>query len=1007
MRHHRRLWAALCLILAPAAAFAATSSAWLTRTWQTEEGLPNTYVSSIVQGQDGFLWVATPVTLARFDGVRFTKFPFRSANETDYQGTRQSQGARKLGLSRNGGLWITPVRGPLVYLSPDQAQVSSPDTGLTPGTDPTTSFEDNEGTLWIAAAGMVLALKNGSVSRFGEAEGVPSGTVYSLTMDEEGLVWLVKGGRASGSRVMVFRNGRFEAVALIKGSARLAGSRAKGVWIANREHLFKCDAQGALRDFGIFQPNHPSTEVEVVMEDHAGAVWIGTDGNGLFRHDASGFEKIETSYPKILCMVEDRENNLWVGTGGGGLDRISPRAVQMEGMETGSSLSGIQSICEDTAGALWGATQNGLLVCRHDEKWNPFAAGIRGRVDCVATDRNGAVWIGTQDGSLHCWHNDQLISWDGTKGLLANSVVALLPSSKGDLWLAEYSPNGVQCLHDGILHNVTFPRDTGRIYALAEDILGNIWVGTSKGLLLRAEGDHLVDETSRTVASGRAIRSLYATPDGSLWLGYGGWGLGRLKNDHFSRVGSEQGLPDDYLSQMIGDDQGWLWFGSAEHGIFKIRQQQLEQALEDHTTRLRPVLYGRNEGLLGMEVFGNSPGAIRSSDGRLWIPMRKALAVVDPKILRENPEPPKVTLTRVLLDGRSIASYGGMTFTQHLANIKTLNAPLRLPPDPRRLEIDFTALNFNAPENVHLQYQLENVDNDWVEAELQRSASYSRLPAGDYKFRVRACNADGLWNEASAPLGLIVAPFLWQTWWFRLGALCVFTSAVIGVVRYISFRRLKAELRTLGQQAVLDKERTRIARDLHDDLGCSLTHVALLLEMNEQKSAASKETNGKVQLYSPMVRQVVKSVDEIIWAISPRNDQLQYMLDYIVEFAVDFLHAAGIHPHVDLPDQVSEHVVSPEVRHNLFLVVKEALNNIARHSEASEVRFSVTNTAKQLDIVIEDNGRGFDHVPDTASADGLRNMRQRTEEIGGQFQITSKPGSGTRVSLSYTWPQGH
>src|SRR5262249_13529603 len=164
-----------------------------------------------------------------------------------------------------------------------------------------------------------------------------------------------------------------------------------------------------------FQPNHPSTEVEVVMEDHAGAVWIGTDGNGLYRHDASGFEKIETSYPKILCMAEDRENNLWVGTGGGGLDRISPRAGQMEGMETGSSLSGIQSICEDSAGMLWGATQNGLLVCRRDEKWSPFAAGIRGRVACVAADRTGAVWIGTQDGSLHCWRDNQLISWDGTK----------------------------------------------------------------------------------------------------------------------------------------------------------------------------------------------------------------------------------------------------------------------------------------------------------------------------------------------------------------------------------------------------------------------------------------------------------------------------------------------------------------------------------------------------------------------------------------------------------------
>ena len=454
---------------------------------------------------------------------------------------------------------------------------------------------------------------------------------------------------------------------------------------------------------------------------------------------------------------------------------------------------------------------------------------------------------------------------------------------------------------------------------------------------------------------------------------------------------------------MIGDDQGWLWFGSAAHGIFKIRQQQLEQAMEDHKTRLRPILYGRNEGLLGMEVFGNTPGAIRSRDGRLWIPMRKALAVVDPKILRENPEPPTVILTHVVLDGQTIASYGGVTFTQRLANLKTLAAPLRLPPGHRRLEIDFTALNFNAPENVHLQYELEGYDNDWVEAEPQRSASYPRLAAADYKFRVRACNADGLWNEAGTSLRFIVTRFFWQTWWFRLGVLALFTSSVIGVVRYISFRRLRLQLRALEQQAALDKERARIARDLHDDLGCSLTHVALMLEMNEQDAPAPSQGNGKSKLCSPIVRQVVKSVDEIIWAISPRNDHVQYLFDYIVEFAVEFLHTAGIRPQMDLPEFIPDQTVTPEARHNLFLVVKEALNNVARHAHATEVRFRLTATPEKLGITIEDNGRGFEHARNGASADGLRNMRQRMEDISGQFHLESKPGVGTRVSLEYSY----
>jgi signal transduction histidine kinase len=244
-----------------------------------------------------------------------------------------------------------------------------------------------------------------------------------------------------------------------------------------------------------------------------------------------------------------------------------------------------------------------------------------------------------------------------------------------------------------------------------------------------------------------------------------------------------------------------------------------------------------------------------------------------------------------------------------------------------------------------------------------------------------------------------------------LAFVALFTSAIIASVRYVSFRRLRLKLRLLEQQAMLDKERTRIARDLHDDLGCSLTHVALLLEMHEQQAAHGdghgngNGANGKTQPCSPMVRNVIKSVDEIVWAINPRNDNLQYFVDYTVEFSVNFLHTAGIRPRVELPERLPERPVSPEVRHNLFLVVKEALNNVVRHARASEANFQLTTTDEQLHIVLEDNGCGFERPSESVSADGLRNMRQRMEEIGGNFELDSLPGKGTKVSLSYPWPK--
>jgi len=208
----------------------------------------------------------------------------------------------------------------------------------------------------------------------------------------------------------------------------------------------------------------------------------------------------------------------------------------------------------------------------------------------------------------------------------------------------------------------------------------------------------------------------------------------------------------------------------------------------------------------------------------------------------------------------------------------------------------------------------------------------------------------------------------------------------------------------LEQQAALDKERTRIARDLHDDLGGSLTQVSLLLDRAQRNLPAPGPSGNGVQRCSTLVRQVARSVDEIIWAINPRNDTLRYLIDYISQFVVEFLHTASIRCRVDLPEQIPDQTVSPEARHNLLLVVKETLNNIARHSHANEARFSVTADKTQLTITIEDNGMGFDPSTSKASGDGLRNIRQRMEEIGGECQIESKPKAGTRAFFRYQYP---
>jgi signal transduction histidine kinase len=326
-----------------------------------------------------------------------------------------------------------------------------------------------------------------------------------------------------------------------------------------------------------------------------------------------------------------------------------------------------------------------------------------------------------------------------------------------------------------------------------------------------------------------------------------------------------------------------------------------------------------------------------------------------------------------------------------------------VPPNHRRLEFEFTALSFVGTENISFRCRLDGYDDDWVEPKQGRVAWYPRLDKGDYKFRVKACNSEGIWNETSTPFAFIVTPFFWQTWWFQSAVVAAFTGLVIAVVRYVSFRRLRAQLLVLEQQAALYKERARIAKDIHDDLGASLTQISLLGELAHQDRAAPDKVGEHVNVIANTARRAVKSLDEIVWAVNPRNDTLAHFIDYTGQFALDYLRLAGVRCRLDLPEHVPARELSTDVRHNLFLVVKEAINNTVKYAHATELRLRIAVTDENLELSVEDNGCGFEQPSEADGADGLRNMRQRMADIGGRCWIQGRPGAGAKIALELPW----
>jgi signal transduction histidine kinase/ligand-binding sensor domain-containing protein len=987
-----RVWSGLIFLLAGFPALCATNSGWFTRVWQIDDGLPDNNINRIVQGADEYLWLVTPVGLIRFDGVNFT--PVLTVEE--FNGPY----VREITCSRQGVLWVAFAGGRIIGLNPNFSTISLGGRAL-PNRAPVAMATDDDGVLYLGYFEGIYRAQGSHIKKLSAADGVPPGLFHTMISDGLGNIWLSK-----GNQICCFQNGKFRPTAIMDGVQYMAATRTNAIWLGANAHLFSCGLNGKLLDCGAFQ--HPSDAAVVsLLEDHTGAVWIGTHGNGLFHYSQSRFERVETSHSSILSLAEDHEGDIWAGTGGGGLNRITRSGVQLEALENNQVHSQIQSICQDAAGQFWGATLNSVLVSRTGNRWKPALtnAWFAEKTISVAADRN-AFWVGTGTGRLVRIVNNQN-DWETNLG--HGPIRGLFPAAGGDIWIV--GSNVLERLHDEQIENITLPRQVRGVYAITEDAAGKIWAGAN-GILLRLDGTNIEDMTSLLPISGRPVCCLCGTEDGSVWIGSRAGGLMRFKNGQVGQVGLSQGLANNTISQIVADKRGWLWFGSSR-GIFKLRQREVDKAMTNHGITLRPIIYGKNEGLISQEAVSSLtspfilPRAILASDGDVFVLTHTGVVEANPNFLVESTLSPPISLTLFSTDGQITASQDGVASSPIIVNLKATNGSLEISPSHRHLEFYFTAFHFHAPENLRFRYQLAGYDNDWIDAGTERSASYSRLAAGNYEFRAQASVGDGPWSEPAATVSFEVVPFFWMTWWFRAAVLLAFTMSLIAIVRYVSYRRLRMKLRASQQQSAVERERGRIARDIHDDLGNRLTEIQLLTGLAQRNREIPKDAGARIGEISSAARQATDALDEIVWAINPRNDTLPHLINYLGQFTTDFLRTAGIQCRVDLPENPPAKSVSAEVRHNLFLVIKESLNNIARHSAATEVSILILVTDKSLSIIVKDNGRGFNGAPGHSGADGLDNMRRRIADIGGEFQITSKPGAGTCISLNGLWLAGN
>jgi signal transduction histidine kinase len=607
----------------------------------------------------------------------------------------------------------------------------------------------------------------------------------------------------------------------------------------------------------------------------------------------------------------------------------------------------------------------------------------------VNVDHTQTVWVGTRRGLFTMPDGAaafQLVPRSEFAGLIS----VIYPDHTNRLWVG--TQVGLWCRENQNWKTYTTADGltTNDVRAIAEDKEGNVWIGTERGGLncLRA-GKFTSFRKSEQGLPSDNVSALRADADGALWVGTSA-GLARLQNGKWTRYTTQQGLANNGIGSLVEDHQGDLWVGSYA-GIMRLTKKSLNDFARDPTNSIVCRDYGESDGLPTSECSQDSqPASCVTPDGRLWFATINGLVTVQPSDLKPNQFQPPVIIETVFVE--SAQQNTNTLFAKPIQSIT-------VPPGKEHLEIHYTSLNLAAAERAQFKYSLEDHEETWTMAGSRRVAPFSNLSPGQYRFRVKAANEDGVWSEPGAFLIINVLPPFWRHGWFIALMTACLIGLIVGIVYFLSTQKLQRQLAVLKQQEALELERARIARDLHDQLGANLTQVALLGELAESDKTLPDEVESHARQISNTARETTKALDEIVWAVNPSNDTLDGLINYVCKYAQEYFEIAGLRYRLDVPAKLPDATVPPEVRHNVFLAAKEAINNVVKHAHASAAWIRLRLDDGRFVLEIEDNGRGLAGMDEKTGRNGLRNMRKRLEDVGGSFSIGPAPEHGAIVRL--------
>ena len=981
-----------------------------------DQGLSQNSVVDVAQDSLGFMWFATQDGLNRYDGQNFKIFPEVFDDVTSPVYSRLG----KLFIFGNE-LWFISKGGKLKVMDLTSEYIYPVEKIGLEGKDlpPVSAIHlDEHENVWIGTVSDGVYFwnrKEDVVNRISRNDEFPfslaGNEVNSLYEDNAANIWVVTNNgltKINDNKTENHLRGVNANVLTQDKAGRLwLGTFGKSLFIKDKasEEFRPFEVEGFPRDL----------VVEAIHADSNDNIWIGTYGNGLFHINRKSGQishllperrnPFSLGFQDVLSIKEDKDGSLWIGTDGGGVSYYNPhfhsfKSVTDQEVPQNISIEQIRAITTDGDGGVWiGTSGKGFTHFTPDFKkvktyhLKPYRPEISNydRVVSLMADEQGDLWIGTHGNGLvvkdrktaknKVWFFSE--AEKKTSRIPSNTIWALLKAEPNRVFAAtrdsglllidkeqgvvrtypesrelESSPHkknirSLVRVNDSIL---ALGSETGAIFLL------NSNSGNFRQLAKEQMGNLLNNEYG--------IKSLYYS-NGFLWAGTAGKGITvtHIASGKTSLISSEDGIPNGMIYGILPQDDKNLWM-SSNKGLFRIGFEISSNKVE--IKKIQSFTVG--DGLQSNEF--NTGAYHRASDGTLFFGGINGLNYFDPEDLPGNRDPGSVVLTQALVENEPLEGDTLITYKKKL----------QLPYSMNSVAFNYTVLDYLSPETMNYEYMLEGYDEHWIEAGHRQYTAYTNLPPGDYLFKVKPSKTI-ISNAEPAVLGISVATPFWLRWWFILLIFGLILGTIYAFYKY-----------RINQLLEVQRVKNNISADLHDDIGSRLTSIQFLSALSRKKLWKREDTEDCLEGIDEEVQASAEALNEIVWNIKMDDESLEDIVAKMRRYAGEAFDSTGINYSVDIKADFQGKKMGMQKRREIFLIFKELLNNVRKHSEAKSVDIEITIKEAMFYLSVADDGKGFDPELDTGR-NGLKNLRERISKWNGQINLTSQFNSGTKVEI--------